>query len=155
MTTIKCPHCQTRYRIGLFPIQKSQSSFESTQPFFSNNLLGKTREFFWFMAGNRPIKQTTSIIVNSIIKTSSHQILINNYEIPASTRDLKQLAIIYTERNLGWSRKNSTRGTYITQPTHLKIQEAFVTLKFLQRLSLTRYTLTDAGYRFLRHFGDT
>jgi len=155
LTTIKCPHCQTRYRIGLFPIQATgRQSLESTQPFFSNNLLGRTREFFWFMAGNRPIKQTGKLIVESIIKTSKHQTLINQCEIPASTRELRSLYNVYIRLGMKWSRSNSnSRG--VTQPAHLKIQKAFLALMFLERVNATSYTLTDAGYRFLRHFGDT
>jgi hypothetical protein len=154
MTTIKCPSCGNRHRVALFPIQKRQSTFTSEQPFFSNNLFGEVHRFFWFMAGNRPAKQPKNLTINSIIKTSKYQILINKLEIPASTNDLRQLAIVYTDHNKSWSRKNSTSGTKVTQPTHLKIQETFLELHFLQRLSITQYTLTEAGYRFLRHFID-
>lgn len=155
MTVIKCSNCGSRYRIVLFPIQKihRRSALESVQPFFSNDWLGEISRFFWFMAGNRPIKQTSKLIVESVIRTSKHQILINQCEIPANTKDLRQLYITYIERGLSWSRNNSTNGG-VTQSTHLKIQRAFLELRFLERVNSTQYTLTNAGNRFLRHFGD-
>ncbi len=156
LTTIKCPSCGNRHRVALFPIQKTQrQSLESVQPFFSNSWFGRVRHFFWYMSDNRPVVQARKLVVRSEIRTSKHQMLINELEVLASTNDLRQLANIYVQKNLSWSRFNSTDTTRVTQPTHLKVQKTFEGLRFLERVNATQYTLTDAGYRFLRHFIDT
>lgn len=132
--------------------QSNKQVFQSTMPFFKKGIIGELQSFLWHMKGNVYKPDDKKIIVPITIKPNKHQILLDEYEIPATELDLRQLARVYIDFGFSWSRANSTTNTQVSQTTHLKVQDAFLRLRFLERLNSNQYALTEAGKRFLRHF---
>lgn len=158
----KCPNCGARLKIGLFQVEKQ---YNRTKPngngtFHSTAMglppQGKVRSFFWFMRGNKaaPPEPVTTVRVISEIKTSPHQMLIRELNLPVNEDELIAIARVYIGLGLEWSRENTTNHTnpYVSQTKHRNVQKSFLYLKFLEQQGPTKYRLTDAGRRFLRHY---
>jgi hypothetical protein len=97
----------------------------------------------------------THIHVSSEVKTSRTQMLMNEMDIPLSDQQAAELAHAYLALGLAWSRANTVQHTSLSQPMHNKVTEAFRQLNFVSQVHARQYSLTDAGYRFLRHFDPT
>lgn len=155
--TIKCPHCHSSLRVGLFLTRKQQATntFESTVDTIPPHWDGTIRRFIYshLFRQPQPIQESGErIIVRSEIKTSKHQMLIKELKIPATENELRQLADVYIRRGESWARNTTEQQTSMGQGKHNNIKNAFLELGFLESVNATQYQLTPPGLRFLRHY---
>jgi hypothetical protein len=169
--THTCVNCgyRNRIKVALFnadkpPARRSYQSgtFHSTAHWDDEPPTGPgwwtgLKSFVYVMRG-RPLRYrppTTHIRVSSEVKTSRTQMLMNEMDIPLSDRQASELAHCYLSLGLQWSRANTVDNTSLSQPQHNTIHKAFQNLNFVSQVNSRRYDLTNAGYRFLRHFNPT
>jgi hypothetical protein len=144
------PPARRNYQSGTF---HSMARWDDEPP---KSWLGS---FWHVVVRGRPLRYRpqpqTHIRVSSEIKTSPTQMLMNELDIPLSDRQASELAHVYLALGLQWSRANTVANTSLSQPQHNTIHAAFQKLNFVSRVNSRRYDLTNAGYRFLRHFNPT
>jgi len=151
---ITCPNCGCRLDAKIIlsnPGQKEAGQrFESVAP--PPSVIG---QFWHFMVRGRRFQRKPTdphIIVRSEIKTDSHQIKINQSQLPITIDEARELARVYLVLNCTWSRESSTTRAGLSQTKHNKLAASFVSLGFLQKTTNNRYELTPPGEWFLRHY---
>lgn len=146
-------NCGTRHKV-IVVLEKTQTNLR--QQFQSTAPAGPVSSFFHRVVHNRALPRCMphqpDIIVRSERKVSPREMLIEEWRVPATPRQLYMLAIIYVEQKIPWSRDNTLGRMNVSQTWHNKIAKAFVRLGFLKKVRYNRYCLTEEGETFLYYF---